>query len=362
MDDAVAVQRNVLVVDWAGRLPIRRPAEIAKGPSSAEMAASMGLPPNPIVSSGLGRYFQELFSRDFWGLELYSGGWTHKSFRPITTVSYRLGFLLHGIDGIGFHVENVLLHILCALAVFWFSFLVLRKARVINGAEKFPDFFWPAVSALLFLLHPVHVENIAYLVGRADILSTIFGLIGISLYVRSNQSRKPGNFFASLIQVASLSFWLILSGLSKETGFMLFGVACGVEGLGLLTRLNAIDLQYDAVPLSNGSRQLPEATSVLPPSVSPSTVASEAENDESLPIAKKIQRVRFLGVRLGRLYSTILTDPIVTGSVLRIAFLVCSAVGILIARHSHTDGTEINMSVQDNHVQFETDRKIRWLS
>ena len=127
MDDAVAVQRNPNVVN-----------------------ASVSL--------------KSLLERDFWGLALFEGTWTHKSFRPLTTFTYRLNYLIHGIHSSGFHVANLFLHAIACLTVYRLA------ARVCPQSGPFA---WLMCMAL-FAVHPVHTENVLYLVGRADILSTIF--------------------------------------------------------------------------------------------------------------------------------------------------------------------------------------------
>ena len=47
--------------------------------------------------------FAELMRRDFWGLPMHGSGWTNKSFRPLTTLTFRWNYRLHGLDSSGFH-------------------------------------------------------------------------------------------------------------------------------------------------------------------------------------------------------------------------------------------------------------------
>ncbi|KAF4687996.1 hypothetical protein FOZ62_009416, partial [Perkinsus olseni] len=58
-----------------------------------------------------------LLRHDYWGLDMFSGEWTHKSFRPVTTVTFRLNYLISGLDTSMFHVTNVLLHSLASLLI-----------------------------------------------------------------------------------------------------------------------------------------------------------------------------------------------------------------------------------------------------
>lgn len=148
---------------------------------------------------------------DFWGLDMFSGEWTHKSFRPLTTLSYRINWLLNGIDTSAFHCTNVLLHVLSSILVVIASRQVLR----FSVSDSY-------VAGALFGVHPVHTESLLYLVGRADILCTVFMLGALVVY-----KKNIG------IGVDMLSYLLVvLAGLSKELGFMVFPVMLTINLLG----------------------------------------------------------------------------------------------------------------------------------
>ncbi|GMS87692.1 hypothetical protein PENTCL1PPCAC_9867, partial [Pristionchus entomophagus] len=104
---------------------------------------------------------------DFWGGPIGAKG-SHKSWRPLTTLSFRANFLLHEFKPFGFHAFNVLLHAACSL-------LVLRLAeRTVRGRAA------RLFAALSFALHPVHCEAVAGIVGRADLLAALCVLTGLA--------------------------------------------------------------------------------------------------------------------------------------------------------------------------------------
>ncbi|KAF4671349.1 Protein O-mannosyl-transferase tmtc3 [Perkinsus chesapeaki] len=140
-----------------------------------------------------------LARHDYWGLDMFSGEWTHKSFRPVTTLTFRLNYLLSGLDTSMFHLTNILLHSIASILVIPVGTSVMKM----NLRES-------TLCSILFAVHPVHTESILYLVGRADVLCLCLMLVGILAWERDWR----------------LSAWLlaILAGLSKELGFMLFGV------------------------------------------------------------------------------------------------------------------------------------------
>ncbi|KAF4695272.1 Protein O-mannosyl-transferase tmtc4 [Perkinsus olseni] len=178
--------------------------------------------------------WSDLNSRDFWGLNMFDGGWTHKSFRPITTITYRWNYILHGLDSSGFHVANFLLH----AAV---SFLMIPLCTIVLGAPR----LLAVIGAALFACHPVHTENLLYLVCRADILAALFAILSIVLYISaaghnnkadSGLSRnEEGPHWVLMMSGCLLACLLaVAGGLSKEAGFTVLPILVGIEVFALV--------------------------------------------------------------------------------------------------------------------------------
>ena len=92
-------------------------------------------------------------------------------YRPLTIVMYAVEWALWHGQPMGFHLVNVLLHAaVCALVVL----LVLRL-----GAPPLAA----AVGGVLFAIHPVHVEAVSGIVGRAEVLMTLFVLLACFLHL-----------------------------------------------------------------------------------------------------------------------------------------------------------------------------------
>ncbi len=110
------------------------------------------------------------------GLTLEGVAWAFRAgeignWHPLTWLSHMLDVELFGANAGGHHATNVALHILNSLLVFG----VLRSA---TGAV------WrSALVSALFALHPLHVESVAWVSERRDVLSTAFGLLTIGAYV-----------------------------------------------------------------------------------------------------------------------------------------------------------------------------------
>ena len=161
--------------------------------------------------------WSQLLRSDYWGLDMFAGTWTHKSFRPFTVLTFRWNFLLHGFESSGFHIANLILHGICSalLAVF----------AVHCGFSG----WWAAWLGGLFLAHPVHTESVLYIVGRADLISLSFILLSCLVHLRASPPRNFGAFLAAMVSC----ILLIAAGLCKETGFCFFGLLVGWDILWL---------------------------------------------------------------------------------------------------------------------------------
>eukprot|EP00927_Polykrikos_kofoidii_P078632 TRINITY_DN7543_c0_g1_i1.p1 TRINITY_DN7543_c0_g1~~TRINITY_DN7543_c0_g1_i1.p1 ORF type:complete len:870 (-),score=85.34 TRINITY_DN7543_c0_g1_i1:33-2519(-) len=167
-----------------------------------------------------------LLRTDYWGLEMFApNAWTHKSFRPLTVLTFRWNYLLHGFNSSGFHMTNALLHAVASAQLGVFGFHILRL-----------PLSWSALLAALFAAHPVHVENICYIVGRADILCAQTLLMTVQLYSPCGL----GHPCRAWVRLAAAAVLLVVAGLCKETGFAFFGLLVTWEGLGLTRRSHEV--------------------------------------------------------------------------------------------------------------------------
>jgi tetratricopeptide (TPR) repeat protein len=91
---------------------------------------------------------------------------------PLTWLSYMLDNQLFGLNPAGFHLTNLLFHIANTLLLFF----VLRQMTKALWQSAF--------VAALFALHPLHVESVAWVSERKDVLSTFFWLLTMWAYVR----------------------------------------------------------------------------------------------------------------------------------------------------------------------------------
>jgi tetratricopeptide (TPR) repeat protein len=120
------------------------------------------------------------------GLTLKGLGWafTHfyaSNWHPLTWMSHMIDCQIFGVTPGGPHVMNVLFHAANAILLF---LLLQRMTRAL----------WPgAIIAAVFAWHPLHVESVAWIAERKDVLSTFFGLLSLHVYVRYVEARKTND-------------------------------------------------------------------------------------------------------------------------------------------------------------------------
>jgi tetratricopeptide (TPR) repeat protein len=141
---------------------------------------------NPRVQAGLtGESVRWAFTA------MHSSNW-----HPVTWLSHMLDSQIYGEKAAGPHITNLAWHIVNSLMLFG---LLLRM----TGA------LWrSAMVAALFALHPLHVESVAWISERKDVLSTFFGLVTLWAYVRycnaaaSSTVTRGGWYMGALITFA----------------------------------------------------------------------------------------------------------------------------------------------------------------
>jgi tetratricopeptide (TPR) repeat protein len=165
-----------------------------------------------------------------WALTTtHVGNW-----HPLTWLSLMLDGELFKTNAAGYHWTNVILHLLSGLILF----LALRR---MTGSP------WPSgLVAALFLIHPLHVESVAWVAERKDVLSGLFWMMGLWCYAR--YAERPG--LTSYLWVV-LSFMACL--LSKPMGvtfpFVLLLLDCWPLGRTVFGKASWISLIGEKIPL-----------------------------------------------------------------------------------------------------------------
>jgi Flp pilus assembly protein TadD len=170
---------------------------------------------NPAITEGLH------WKGVVWAFTHSHGGNWH----PLTTLSHMLDCQLFGLNPRGHHLTNVLLHTASVLLLF----LVLRK---MTGALWRSGFV-----AVVFAIHPLAVESVAWVAERKDVLSGLFFMLTLWAYLRytQKQAAHSQSFFSFVLSPA---YWLAL---------LLF--ALGLMSKPMLVTLPFVLLLLDYWPL-----------------------------------------------------------------------------------------------------------------
>ncbi|MBN2120588.1 MAG: tetratricopeptide repeat protein [Candidatus Omnitrophica bacterium] len=143
------------------------------------------------------------FLKQIFTSSYHSGaGDTNNLYRPLATLSFLAEYHIWKFSSLGFHLTNLLLHVMNGLLVFFLLLALLKDKKI--------SFF----ASLLFLIHPVQTEVVNYASHRPELLMTLFLLASFTLYLKFT---KLKNYLFLLLS----SFFFALSILSKEMGLVL---------------------------------------------------------------------------------------------------------------------------------------------
>ncbi|XP_072556650.1 protein O-mannosyl-transferase TMTC4 isoform X2 [Paramormyrops kingsleyae] len=175
-----------------------------------------------------------IWGNDFWGTNL-SSNTSHKSYRPLTVLTFRLNYLLAGgLHPVGFHVLNIALH--SVISVLMIDVFAILMGGTVSQAPK-SSF----LAALLFAVHPVHTESVAGIVGRADLLCALFFQLSFLTYCRAFQrGNHKGEIFSARWVIISLMLCAVAM-LCKEQGITVLGVNAAFDIL-LICNINILEL------------------------------------------------------------------------------------------------------------------------
>ena len=162
---------------------------------------------DPWIQGFTGEHLARVFGAPYYG-----------NYLPLHLVSYMEDYALWGLDPFGYHLHSVLLDGVNAA-------LALVVTQAIFGS--FPLAF---LAALLFAVHPSHVEAVAWVSARKDLLAAMFGLLAVLGFERATRTRPVarGAYLASLacfalgllakLSIATLPLFLVILDRSHPAG------------------------------------------------------------------------------------------------------------------------------------------------
>lgn len=155
---------------------------------------------------------------DSWDklVQFVAGGFTGPTGRPVSLIS----FLVHGgvwpDDPKGFLIFNVLCHLINGGLLFIFLRLLVRVA----GREG--RYQWlPLISTILWIIHPLHVSSVLYIIQRMVLLSALFNLIALIAYILGRQYLQAGKVLKGCCYLGGGALAATLAVYSKENAVLI---------------------------------------------------------------------------------------------------------------------------------------------
>jgi protein O-mannosyl-transferase len=126
-----------------------------------------------------------IFSKSYVGLYL-----------PLTMLTLMADYAIYELNPTGYHVTNLLMHLISTVLVFF----LISKIK--------PNHYIAGLAAIIFAIHPMHVESVTWISERKDVLYSLFYLAGLITYINYTRKQSSKNYLLTLL-------FFILSLLSK---------------------------------------------------------------------------------------------------------------------------------------------------
>lgn len=122
------------------------------------------------------------------------------TYRPVVTLTYFLEYALWGLNPLGYHLTNLLLHIVNICLLYFFLKITFQEKRLA---------YW---AALIFALHPVHTETVLVISWREELLVFLFIVAGLICFRQSCSAASSGRVSAKAMSL----FFYALALFAKE--------------------------------------------------------------------------------------------------------------------------------------------------
>jgi len=126
---------------------------------------------------------------------LYDAGFkSPNAKRPLSNISFALNYYWGGYTVSGYHVVNIIIHLINGILVYFLSLILFRQASQVPG-RKIPRIRTGSIplislfAALIFIAHPIQTQSVTYIVQRMNSLATMFYLLSLLLYIQGRMRR-----------------------------------------------------------------------------------------------------------------------------------------------------------------------------
>ena len=144
--------------------------------------------------------------------------------RYIGNLTFALNYKIHGLNVIGYHIVNILIHIINAILVYSLVILTFRTPFIRNSSVRKYSKYTAFLTAILFVCHPIQTQAVSYIVQRFSSLATLFFFLALVAYIKwrlkTHQPSLQSNITNISLYLLSI-FSAILAMKTKEIAFTL---------------------------------------------------------------------------------------------------------------------------------------------
>ena len=135
-------------------------------------------------------------------------------YRPLTWITLEADYLLWGMQPSGYHLTSLILHCVAAVLAYFFfvRFLPLLVRDEFFGSSALAVKLAAAFAALIFAVHPMRVEPVAWASGRENVVSGPFFIVTLICYLRAVDTGAPASSYWKWMSAAWLSYAMSLLG------------------------------------------------------------------------------------------------------------------------------------------------------
>ena len=112
--------------------------------------------------------------------------------RPVANASFAVNYYFGKYNTAGYHVVNILIHLINGILVYIFTLLTLKQAGIAAPEDsRSPQFYTAYISlfaALIFIAHPLQVQSVTYIVQRMNSMALMFYLLSSIFYIRGRST------------------------------------------------------------------------------------------------------------------------------------------------------------------------------
>ncbi len=144
--------------------------------------------------------------------------------RPIAMMSFAINYYFSGFESYAFKVTNLAIHLACGILLLPLTYILLTRLQKTTERSLFTQtgLRWVSLAvASLWLLHPLNLTSVLYVVQRMNSLATLFILAGLLMYVIGREQALTGRRQGIYLCTLSIPLFTILAVFSKENGALL---------------------------------------------------------------------------------------------------------------------------------------------